>query len=220
MNIRAKNRFNTKIFQRFFIVGLFLIVSVGIQGCFSPQKNNLIISASPSSAADDLVYFADSSGKIHALRSDGQTLWEYSLAGDLRKGEIGDIRIERLFAKSDKKLFGLARVETGGKTGDMILFLLDGNRLKWSQDSPQPEPNGSPIVIGDKTLYLAGNDGKLYAFAIEDGRLLWQYQVSLGRIGSPSLGADGVIYISGANHNLHAVDANGKQLWTAETNPQ
>ena len=199
------------------------LVSINMLGCFASQKSNLIISASPSTAADGFVYFADARGRIHAVQSDGQTLWEYSLTDDLanqRKEEIGEIRIDRLFAGSDKKLYALARFETGAKTGNMILFALYGNKLQWVNDAPQPEPNGSPAVVGDKALYLAGNDGKLYAFARDDGRALWQYQVSLGRIGAPSLGADGVIYITGAMHNLHAVDPDGKQRWTVETNPQ
>lgn len=102
----------------------------------------------------------------------------------------------------------------------MILYALDDGKLMWFKDSPRPEPDGTPMVIGDKALYLAGNDGDLYAFARTDGRILWQYQVSPGRIGPPSLGSDGMIYVSGPRHNLHAVDVDGNQRWTFETTPQ
>lgn len=210
-----------KIARTIFRSWIVFLVSVNMLGCFSPQKSNIIVSPSPTTAAEGFVYFADSAGTIHALQADGQALWQYSLADDLidrQLGGIGDIRIDRLFARSDKKLFALARVETGAKTGSMILFKLEGNQLKWFKEAPQPEPNGSPIVIGDKALYLAANDGRLYAIARDDGRTLWQNQISQGRLGSPSLGSDGAIYITGSRHNLHAVDADGKLRWTVETN--
>ena len=213
----------TKIILKLVLVPLVSLLTICIVGCFATQKSNLIISASPSTAADGLVYFSDAAGTIHALQSDGQTLWQYSLTDDRReqqKEAIGEIRIDRLFARSDKKLYALARIETGAKAGNMLLFALADKRLLWFTDAPQPEPDGTPVAIGDNALFLAGKDGKLYAFARDDGRVLWTYQVSMGKIGSPSLGADGLIYITGARHNLHAVDSDGKQRWTVETNPQ
>jgi len=215
-------KIDLKITRRLFLTGIVSLVSISLLGCFASQKSTVIISASPSTAADGFVYFADAEGRIHALRSDGQPLWQYSLADDRARsqnGEIGEVRIEWLYARSGGKLYGLARVETGGKTGDMVLFALDGNQLRWFKDSPRPEPNGSPVAIGDRSIYLAANDGKLYAFDRDDGRMLWQYQVSLGGIGSPSLGTDGIIYVTGTGHNLHAIDADGKQRWKVDTNP-
>lgn len=221
--VKAKNKKSLRLTRRIFIAGTVLLVSLGLFGCFVSQKSNLIISASPSTTADDLVYFADAAGRIHALRSDGQLQWQYSLTDDLAargKETIGEIRIDRLFARSDKKLYALARIETGDKAGNMILYALNGNQLIWFKDAPQPEQDGTPIAIDDKALYLAGNDGNLYAFARDDGRMLWQYQVSPGRIGAPSLGADGMIYVTGPMHNLHAIGVDGKQRWIIETNPQ
>jgi len=194
-----------------------------LAGCISSQKTNLVFSPSPSVAHDGLVYFADAAGSIHAIQSDGQALWQYSLADELRTRELGgfgEIRIDRLFAPANDRLFALARVETGIKTGSLILFKLEGNHLKWFKEAPQPEPNGSPIAIGDKALYFAANDGDLYAIARDDGRTLWQYHVGDGRIGSPILGPEGLIYITGTHHNLHAVDADGNRRWKVDTSVQ
>ncbi|MDQ6785414.1 MAG: PQQ-binding-like beta-propeller repeat protein [Acidobacteriota bacterium] len=182
------------------------------------------VTASPNAAADDLIYFADATGTIHALQSeDGKLLWQYSLHDDLAKrqnNQTGDIRIDRLFARSGRKLFSLATEETGASSGHTILFALEANQLLWFKDAPSPEPNGSPIAVGDDAIYLAGKDGVLYAFARNDGRLLWQYQVSLGTIGAPSVGADGTIYVTGARRNLHAINANGIEKWVTETKPE
>lgn len=226
-HLHANSDFNRRrIFRRLCTItvgGTVFVLLLNLFGCAPVKKSNLTLSASPSSAADDLIYFADATGTIHALQSGGQTLWQYSLGKDLNERQsgaaAGDIRIDRLFARSGKKLFGQATVETGENAGRTILFALDANRLLWFKDAPAPEPNGSPLAIGNDALYLAGKDGVLYAFAKDDGRLLWQYQVSLGTIGAPTVGADGMIYVTGARRNLHAVGTDGVQKWVAETKP-
>ncbi|MBS1795524.1 MAG: PQQ-like beta-propeller repeat protein [Acidobacteria bacterium] len=199
---------------------LVLLISIGLTGCVASPKNNLTISASPSTAADDLVYFADNTGRINAVQNDGKLAWRYSLADDLagrQNSEVAEVRIERLFARSGKKLYGLARITTGLSQGKIILFALDAEKLVWFEEIPAPEPNGSPLIIGDDGLYLAGNDGKLYAFSKTTGKILWENQVSSGRLGAPTLGADGIIYVTGLGHHLHAINADGTERWAIGT---
>lgn len=211
-------------YRSFVFAILLLLLCLNFYGCAVGKQNNPILTASPSSSADDWIYFADARGTIHVLQSDGKALWQYSLLDDLAKLQnseaAGDIRIDRLFARSERKLFGLAKIETGASAGHFILFAMEANRLLWLKDVPPPEPNGSPVAIGSDAAYLAGNDGTLYAFARGDGHLLWQYQVSLGKIGAPSVAADGVVYVTGARQNLHAVGSDGVQKWVVETKPQ
>ena len=220
---KERARSFTKVARVILPAMLAVLVSLNTTGCISPQQPGVAISPSPSTAADDLVYFADPAGWIHALRSDGAPLWRYSLADGIRAQkpqDLTDLRIDRLIARSDKQLYGLARVESGGQAGSVILFALDGDHLRWFQDVTRPEPNGSPVAVGDSTLYLAGNDGTLYAYARDDGHKVWQYVVGNGRIGAPSLGGDGIVYLTGPRHNLHAIGPDGKQIWTANTGLQ
>ena len=124
-----------------------------------------------------------------------------------------DLRIDSLSARSSGKIFGLATELSGRNAGGVLLFALEHNRLLWYAAAPSPEQNGSPLAIGPSTLYESAQDGALYAFARADGKQLWKYQVGQGRLSAPTVGADGTIYLTGPNHNLHAVATDGQQRW-------
>ena len=186
----------------------------------SPQRSNTLLSTPPSTAVDNDVYVADAGGRIRALRPDGTEQWAVSLSDEIRKRDTSsprDIRIDFLAARSGGKLFGLATQLSGRNTGATILFALDANHLRWQLEVPYPEQMGPPLAIGTDALYEAAHDGVLYAFARLDGKQIWKCQVSNGPLGSPSVGADGTIYVTGPNYNLHAIAADGKQRWVVGT---
>lgn len=130
---------------------------------------------------------------------------------------LTDLRIDYLIARSNGKLFGLATQETGRNAGKTILFALDGNHLLWQVGVPYPEQNSAPIAIGPTAVYEAGDDGILYAFGRADGHQLWKYQVSQGSLGSPTVGVEGAVYVTGPQYNLHALAPDGSQRWLIET---
>ncbi len=204
---------------------LILIVLTGIiplvtASCAPMRSNRPLLSAAPSAAADNDIYITDAEGRIRALRPDGAEQWTISLPDEIvrRNNESShDIRIDYLTARSGGKLFGLATQETGQRAGGTILFALDGNHLLWQVGVPFPEQNGAPIAIGSNAVYEAADDGTLYAFTRTDGHQLWKYQVSQGTLGSPTIGADGTIYVTGAGHNLHAITPDGSQRWVIES---
>jgi outer membrane protein assembly factor BamB len=175
-----------------------------------------MLSVAPSAAADNDVYLADQSGRIRAFRTDGSEQWNLSLPDEILKRDntvSHDLRIENLSARSAGKIFGLATELSGRNTGRTILFALDQNQLLWYAEVPYPEQNGSPLAIGPNAVYEAAQDGALYAYARADGKQVWKYQVGQGKLGSPTVGADGTVYVTGPNYNLHAVAADGKQRW-------
>lgn len=195
-----------------FAVLLFLL-----SGC--SRKRGPILSAPPSAAADNDVYVADED-RVRALRADGKEQWSYSLGDELvrvDKEASRDIRIDSLVARSGGKLFGLALEETGKRAGRRILFAMDSNRLLWHREAPYPSQDVMPLAVGNTAVYEAGEDGQLYAFARDDGKLQWQYRVSGGPLGAPTVGGDGTIYITGPRHNLHAVAPDGTPRWVIET---
>lgn len=203
-----------------FLIVLLAIVALIAASCGSPRARGPLLSAPPSAAADNDIYVADAMGRIRALRPDGTEQWSYSLADDLARLDQGashDLRVEYLAARSGGKLFGLATLMSGNRAGQTILFALDGNRLVWQREIPSPGQGIVPIAIGHDALYEAGDDGTLYAFARDDGHTLWQYRISEGSLGSPTVGTDGTIYITGPRRNLHAIAPDGSQRWVVET---
>ncbi len=186
--------------------------------CVAPRRP--LVSVPPSAAADNDVYLADAQARIKALRPDGSEQWTFSLPDEIQRRDSSasrDLRIDFLAARSGGKLFGLATQLTGRSAGGTILFALDGNHLLWQVAVPYPEQNSLPIAIGPNAVYEAGDDGVLYAFERLDGHELWKYQVSQGALGAPTVGADGTVYVTGPNYNLHAIAPDGKQRWVVET---
>jgi outer membrane protein assembly factor BamB len=191
-------------------------MAVALASCGSQHSNRPLLSVAPSAAADNDVYVADQFGRIRALRSDGSEQWNISLPDEMLRLDPSashDLRIDLLAARSGGKIFGLATQLSGPDAGGTILFALDANRLAWQVAVPYPEQNGVPIAIGANAVYEAAQDGALYAYGLSDGKRLWEYQVAQGALSSPIVGADGTIYVTGPNYNLHAVSPDGKQRW-------
>lgn len=188
-------------------------------GCGTPHSSRPLLSAPPSAAADNDIYVSDAQGHLRALRPDGSVQWAVSLPEEIIRRERstpGDLRVDYLVARSGGKLFGLATWLTGRDAGRTITFAMEGDRLLWHVNVPYPEPGGAPLAVGPAAVYEAGDDGALYAFARSDGHQLWKYQVSPGALGSPAVGADGTVYVTGARQNLHAVSPEGTQRWVVE----
>jgi outer membrane protein assembly factor BamB len=188
--------------------------------CTEKRFERPLLGTGPSAAADKDIYITDAAGRVHALRPDGTEQWVLSLSEQFVKLDSsysGDIRIDYLIAQSGGKLYGLATQETGPKAGNTILFGLEGKNLAWHADVPYPEQNSAPIAVSSTTVYEAGNDGSLYAYSISDGKQLWKSPISQGSLGSPTVGPDGTVYVTGVRHNLHAISPDGTQKWVAET---
>ena len=98
-------------------------------------------------------------------------------------------------------------------TTDNNLYAVDsnGNPL-WSY----PVTRGtSPVIGGDRTIYVGSIDGKLYAIN-PDGTKKWEHDVSDGYsriLYSPEIGKDGSIYAGCSDFTLYAVNPDGTQKW-------
>lgn len=78
------------------------------------------------------------------------------------------------------------------------------------------EVRASPVVAGGR-LFVAAENGNLYAFDARDLRLLWLYHARVG-IGSTPAVADGIVYFLARDGRFQALDAaSGKPLWSFRT---
>lgn len=196
---------------------LLALAATALASCGRAERRT-ILSAPPATTLDNDIYLAEEGGLIRALRPDGSEQWSYSLSEDLERlthEPSRDIRIDYLAARSGGKVFGLATRLSGRQSGVSILFALDRNTLLWQKEVPYPAQVSAPIAIGRDAVYESGDDGVLYAYAREDGRALWRYRVSEAAIGSPTVGGDGTIYVTGPRQNLHAVAPDGTQRWVS-----
>ncbi len=78
------------------------------------------------------------------------------------------------------------------------------------------EVSASPVVVGN-LLYIAAENGNLYAFDLTTHKQVWLYRAE-GGIGSTPAVADGRLYILSRDGYLTALDAaSGKALWRFKT---
>lgn len=76
-------------------------------------------------------------------------------------------------------------------------------------------------VVGNGMIYIATNDGYVYAISSENGLALWQFHpgISGGIYGVPCIGDDGTIYVlyyteaDGIKGRLYAIDSKGTEKW-------
>jgi outer membrane protein assembly factor BamB len=204
----------------FYLLLIFLMLTA--ESCTPSGTDEPVVSVAPTATATDAVYVADSVGRIRAFSLDGTKQWSVSLGDEISRlngRDSHDIRIKYLAAERDGKLFGLASQLTGEHAGQSYLFALNEDHIVWQRSVPYPPQGVAPLAVGQTALYLAANNGSLSAFARADGNPLWQYRVSRGALGSPTVGADGTIYVAGANQDLHAVGTDGKARWVVKTQP-
>ncbi len=78
------------------------------------------------------------------------------------------------------------------------------------------EVNASPVVVGN-LLYIAAENGNLYAFDLTTHKEVWLYRAE-GGIGATPAVADGRLYMLSRDGYLTALDAiSGKALWRFKT---
>lgn len=108
------------------------------------------------------------------------------------------------------------RVYAAGSTHLYCLKQDDGS-LIWKAELPAGGPAASPLVVG-KAVYMAA--GKAQAFAVEDGKLLWEQPLAKGNTGSPSwwtpTSGEPVLLIVGNSALYGLSPTEGKVLWQVE----
>ncbi len=70
----------------------------------------------------------------------------------------------------------------------------------------------SPAIGSDGTIYVASDDGKLYAINPDGSK---QWGTAIGALGhsSPAIASDGTIYLASGDGKLYAINADGKKRW-------
>lgn len=167
------------------------------------------INFSLTASADGVIYFDTLDLKLHAINPDGREKWNIVLEGKSQGipaiGADGTIYMSTF----DHKLYAFA---PDGST--KWVFQRGGsNRIEQLRRSY----NSSPTVGADGTIFVGGSDDtNLYAIN-PDGTKKWEYTTG-GVVNTPSVGADGTIYVGSDDSNLYAVKPNGQKKWIFHTN--
>jgi outer membrane protein assembly factor BamB len=165
------------------------------------------VDASASIAADGTVYAATQDGNIYALNpGSGSVKWSFKTGGSIITSSpaIG----------TDGVLY------VGSSDGHLYALNPDGS-LKWDRVLGI-YVSTSPAIDGSTVYALATEDGAyqfLIAFNASNGKLLWQVTVNDADLDtSPTIGADGTVYVGSVDHKLYAIDGNGHVKWSYQAN--
>jgi outer membrane protein assembly factor BamB len=120
------------------------------------------------------------------------------------------------------------KVYVGTAEGTLYSLYADDGTEIWSLATAGPitttpaigDPNliGDPNAIGDPSIFVASEDGNVYAVEDPDERpvLLWTASLGAPIHTSPAL-ANGVLYLGADDSKLHALDAaTGQELFASE----
>ncbi|HXJ66770.1 MAG TPA: PQQ-binding-like beta-propeller repeat protein, partial [Actinomycetota bacterium] len=159
--------------------------------------------------AGSTVYVTSRAGTLTALATNnGSPQWQKTGLGDLN---------------SAPTVAGDTVYVVSPLLGQLVAYPTSGGTKRWSADVPLFSNNGSgvdpaPVVAGN-LAYVAGGDGRVYAFHTSDGSPAWNAPVddpaSEGPItGTPAIDEGRLFFGTGCD--LYAVDAaTGNRLWRA-----
>jgi outer membrane protein assembly factor BamB len=191
----------------------------------------------PAIGEDGTIYVGSPDSKLYAINPDGTLKWKFKTKGAIIGTPIIDSKTIYI-GSLDKKLYAISadgtlkwKYETEGGiltspsispysqtvyivSNDRYLYAINSynGKLRWRYDM-QDETLYSPAVGKNKTIYIGGKKGYLYAIS-DDGKLKWKYRTK-GRIGGPPVInlSDETIYVTSLDRYLYAIKYNGKLKW-------
>jgi predicted outer membrane repeat protein len=128
---------------------------------------------------------------------------------------------------------GIFEIHPYPKRPDAPPGLKPPNRLPWRLERQWSGPEvgcvkwqfvtGGPVTAAaaagfDNKVYVACQDGKLYALNGDNGTLLWSYDTGTPLIAAAAAGYNGMVFAGGEDGRLYAVDDGGNLKWTHSTN--
>lgn len=161
--------------------------------------------SSPAVAGDGTVYFASEDGFVYAVNGDGSLKWQRSTNGAI------DIATPAVGADGT--------VYIG--SGDGFLYALNngtGTR-KW-RFAAGTGISSTAAIASDGTIYFR-DDNTLFALTggASSATQKWSFPISGGgTYGSPSLAADGTIYVGAAGGTFYAFNPDGTVKWKFASN--
>ena len=94
---------------------------------------------------------------------------------------------------------------TGGPAAQLFAIAAADGAILWRRETPSGMVAG-PALVGDR-LITSALDGCLYAFARDDGALAWRTPLEGVAAATPTVGADGLLWIGSSTGHVHAVRA-------------
>lgn len=144
----------------------------------------------------------------------GLCIWFLKSSGDSTIVKYGEAGGPVKFAGTDWPIFH----GNSGLTGVCDVELPDRPDVLWTFTTEQKLPFKGSAVIAGNLVYAGSFDNLLYALNLEDGRIIWKYELGGSIEGTPCV-ADGKVFVGSHDTNICAFDAlkGGVPLWQVKT---
>jgi parallel beta-helix repeat protein len=92
--------------------------------------------------------------------------------------------------------------------------------VKWKFETQGPL--SAAVTLGEQkgkrlNVYIASEDGKVYAVDFDTGEVVWSYDVNSPIAASAAVDHFGTVYVGAEDGKLYAIDKDGQLLWTHQT---
>ncbi|SFP09672.1 MULTISPECIES: outer membrane protein assembly factor BamB family protein [Halolamina] len=196
----------------------------------------------PPTVAEGVVYVGDWRGRVHALGAlAGDVRWTRRIdAGDggrtfpnavaVHDGTLylgsasGNTGVVALDADTGEEHW---RVSTGAVTEGpvvtedlvvvrshgMVTALDTDGQHRWTVNVLEPDPRA--VAVGDERVFVPAGD-RLYAID-RDGEEAWRHEVDDGRVGTPTVAGDAVVFRDGDRGLTARAVTDGRERWTVST---
>lgn len=214
---------------------------------FDFQISPILVSAMIEGAQKDLVIGAGKMGQVVAFNeADGKTVWSTDVGIHLNdtllalpRGKVTTVApgplggVETPMAYANGKVFvpivnlpvGYIESELvsstfnmGKGTGELVALDVATGKQLWSQKFDSINVGGATVV--NDMVFTSTFDGKIYAFAANTGKKLWEFQAPGGINGWPAVSGNRIVFPVGVGQNpvLLSISLGGK-LGTTGTQP-
>lgn len=160
------------------------------------------VKASPAVTSDGVVYALANGGLLFALdAASGAEKWSA-----VQSGDAGGVAVDR----DGTVYFG---------TSKGIWAYSESGSLKWTCDKAHAvTERGGSLAIGDGLLYaVLKSPGGCVGIDLATGTTRWSYSTGLGDCYHPVVDGEGTVYFCEKNGYLYAVDRNGSEKWSDQT---
>jgi outer membrane protein assembly factor BamB/serine/threonine protein kinase len=152
-------------------------------------------------ASDGLVIAGSTGHRVHAIATvDGKTGWTYDTGGPVRgQATVADGVV---YIGCDDRYF--LALDAGD--GRRIWRTLTGGPIRST-----PLAKGLPLELD--YVYTGSEDGLLYAFDTQSGKVRWHFRAD-GAMAGGALLNDGSLYTGSAGGSLYEVTSDGSEIWS------
>lgn len=157
------------------------------------------IFSSPAIGADGTIYVGAADQRLYAANPDGTLKWSYFTNGDIQSSPVLGADGTVYFASADAYFYAL------NPAGP------DDLRLKWRTDIRSTTVS-TAVVRADGAIIFGADDRRVRALGAATGAVLWTYQADDAIESSPTIAADGSIYVGSLDGFVHKLNGNGSPV--------